>query len=73
MLLERMDKRMIDDEILTQKDIQEILKIGRDKVYKLLKHGDIPSIQIGKSYRVSRKAFEEWLEYSTKHKVQIPM
>lgn len=64
---------MIEDEILTQRDIQNILKIGRDKVYKLLKHGDIPSIQIGKSYRVSRKAFEDWLDYSIRHKVRIPM
>ena len=44
------------------KDIQRILKIGRNNVYKLLKLPTFPSIRIGNKYIIPRKQFEQWVD-----------
>lgn len=36
-------------------DIQKMLKIGRNKVYELLKNGEIKSIRIGNKYIIPKK------------------
>lgn len=48
------------------KDIQKILKIGKNKIYDFLE--DVYSnthffkvIKIGKLYRVPKKSFDDWL------------
>ncbi len=38
------------------------LRIGRSRAYELVADGEIPSIKIGRSIRVSRKELERWLE-----------
>lgn len=48
--------------LLTVKDIQLILKIGRDRAYALFHSSGFPSLKIGKRYYVSEKALEKWLE-----------
>ena len=47
---------------LTPKDVQEILKISRNNVYALFNSEDFPAVRIGKQFRVSEKAFDEYLE-----------
>lgn len=42
-------------------DIQQILKIGRTSVYKLLKSGQIKSKKIGKLYRIPVAYFDEYM------------
>lgn len=41
-------------DILTPEDLMYILDIGRSTVYKLLSCGSIPSIRIGKLYRIPK-------------------
>lgn len=41
-------------------EITRRLEIGRQKVYQMLEAGIIPSIRVGRSYIISRHAFEEW-------------
>ncbi len=43
------------------KDIQEILQIGQVAAYRLIHSGDFPVIAVGRSYRIPRKEFHEWL------------
>ena len=47
--------------MLTVKDLQNILKIGRDKAYGLMHAKSFPSIKIGGRYYVQEQALQEWL------------
>lgn len=47
--------------MLTTKDLQAVLKIGRDKAYALMRSQAFPSIKIGARYYVTKEALEEWL------------
>ena len=42
------------EDILTFKELQEVLKIGRSKTYQLLQSGTIKSIRIGTEYRIPK-------------------
>ena len=42
------------DDVLTSVEFRKILKIGRNKAYELLQNNIIPSIKIGKSYRIPK-------------------
>lgn len=42
------------DDVLTFKEFQQVLKIGRNKAYELLQNNIIPSIRIGNSYRIPK-------------------
>lgn len=47
--------------MLTTKDLQTILKIGRDRAYALMRSKAFPSIKIGARYYVTKEALDEWL------------
>lgn len=51
-------------EIYDIKDVQRILKIGRNNVYKLLKVPTFPVIKIGNKYIIPRAEFEQWVHKS---------
>lgn len=42
------------DDVLTFKELRQVLKIGRNKAYELLQNNIISSIRIGKSYRIPK-------------------
>ena len=39
-------------DVLTFKELKELLGFGKNKVYKLLQNGEIPSTKIGRDYRI---------------------
>lgn len=47
--------------LLTVKELQKLLNIGRDKAYCLMRAKSFPSIKIGGRYYVQEMALEEWL------------
>jgi excisionase family DNA binding protein len=49
-------------EYLKVPEVAEMLRIARNTVYQLVGEGEIPSVRIGRSLRVSRKELERWLE-----------
>lgn len=54
--------------MLTAKDLQAKLKIGRDRAYALMRSKGFPSIKLGGRYYVSEEALERWIkeyEYKT--------
>lgn len=66
---ERIELRSIDDDIakdyhdvLTPKEIQSILGIGRRQTYELLNSGEIQVIRVGRSMRISKRVFLSWLK-----------
>ena len=44
------------DEILSIEDVMEILHIGKNSVYSLLKSNEIRNIRVGKRYIVPKKS-----------------
>jgi excisionase family DNA binding protein len=42
--------------------VAEVLRIARSRAYELVGSGEIPSVRIGRSVRVSRKELDRWLE-----------
>lgn len=47
--------------VYTVKEIREILRIGKNQAYALVKRDDFPAKKIGNDYRIPKKAFEKWL------------
>lgn len=48
--------------VLTVDDLMEVLAIGRNTAYALVRSGQIRSIKVGKIYRIPRDAVEEFLK-----------
>ena len=52
-------------DVLTPRQVMGYLQLGRDSVYQLLSSGALPSVRIGRTYRVPRRSLEQWLEQQT--------
>ena len=48
--------------LLKPQEAQEVLGLGRSRVYEMLATGELPSIRIGHSIRIPVKALDEWIE-----------
>ena len=48
-------------DVLSVTEVQEILGVGRNFTYALLKSGEIPSIRVGKKYRIPKEAVLHYL------------
>lgn len=48
-------------EMLSAKEVSEILKIGYVKTLDLMKYSKIPSIKLGNTYRTSREVLTNWI------------
>lgn len=47
--------------LLTPREVEDALKLGRTKTHQLLRSGELPSLRVGRSIRVSRSALEQWI------------
>lgn len=48
-------------DVLTPEMLMDILKIGRNSTYNLLRSGEIRSVKVGKQYRIPKDALTEYL------------
>ena len=48
-------------DVLSVKQLCEILDIGKNTAYRLLQNGEIKSIKIGKVYKIPKKYLKEFL------------
>lgn len=48
-------------EVITVEELLEILSIGRNSAYRLLKTGEIKSIKIGHTYRIPILSVKEYI------------
>ena len=51
----------IDHEILTVKEVSELLKIHESTVYKMIREGRIPAFKIGSDWRFSTDLIMRWM------------
>ena len=58
-----MKERYISDypDVLTPDEVRQILDIGKNAVYDLLKTGKLQSIKIGKLYRIPKNYLQKFL------------
>ncbi|PJN67774.1 helix-turn-helix domain-containing protein [Bacillus mycoides] len=49
------------DDVVPIEDLMEILDIGRNKAYELLKSGQIKSFKVGKSYRIPKMCIQNYV------------
>lgn len=47
--------------IITIEELQEILNIGRNTAYALLKNGTIPALRVGKKWKIPKDAVLHYL------------
>lgn len=50
---------------LTVKDLSQVLRIGINAAYNLVKSGTIFSVRVGRQYRIPRSAVEKYLDIQT--------
>ena len=49
-------------EYLKVPEVAKVLRIARSRAYELVGSGEIPSVRIGRSVRVSRRELVRWIE-----------
>ncbi len=51
-------------------EVMQMMGVGRDRAYEIIKRKEFPSIQVGRRYLVHKEVFEKWLkgELVTKRK-----
>lgn len=52
----------MEDQWLTRAEAQQILRISDSTMFGLIKHKEIPSIKIGRAYRIRQSALNRYLE-----------
>ncbi len=52
-----------DPLLLTPEEAAEVLRVGRTKIYALMKAGDLRSVHIGRSCRISRAELERYVQH----------
>jgi excisionase family DNA binding protein len=60
-----MNPRALGHEILTVKEICELLQLHQATVYKLAKEGRIPAFRIGSDWRFQKDQIVHWIAEQT--------
>lgn len=58
-----LNKKLLDEygDVLTPKDVRDVLGIGLNKTYELLKGGDIKNFKIGRCRKIPKHCLEEYI------------
>jgi excisionase family DNA binding protein len=51
--------------LLTVRDVEAELQLGRTRTYELLRSGSLPVIRVGRAVRVPRDALRRWVDEHT--------
>jgi len=49
------------DNLLTVKEVAELLRVSTQTLYKMLEQGSIPALRIGNQWRFERQQVTDWL------------
>jgi excisionase family DNA binding protein len=49
------------DSVLTIDELSEYLKISKSTLYKLVQEGKVPGQKVGRHWRFSRRAIDNWI------------
>ncbi|HZT06560.1 MAG TPA: helix-turn-helix domain-containing protein [Chloroflexota bacterium] len=48
--------------LLTVKDVEAELQLGRTRTYELVRSGELPVVRIGRVVRIPRDALRQWID-----------
>lgn len=54
--------------LITPKETQDILGVGRTTLYRILKQDDFPSIRIENKFYVNKLGLQKWIDEKCKNK-----
>ncbi len=57
----KVKQRRYTEDVLTVKEMMDMLAIGKNTAYKLLRDGTIKSFRIGNIYKVLRKSVQDYI------------
>jgi excisionase family DNA binding protein len=60
-----------DHEVLTVKEICDLLQVPPATVYKMVRQGKIPSFRIGSEWRFRKDAILRWMAEKSMHAQQV--
>ena len=66
-----MESHLYDRKLLTVEDVQQVLSIGRTKVFTLIASGELKSIRIGSSRRITSDALGEFINRLVKESESV--
>jgi excisionase family DNA binding protein len=56
----------LDHEILTVKEVGEILRVHPSTLYRLVREGRIPAFRVGTDWRFRKEGIERWMIEQTR-------
>ena len=60
--LAQLERRDMENKILSQQDLYDVLPFGKTKVLQLIKSGELPLVKVGKDYITTFNLLEEWIK-----------
>ncbi|WP_018177296.1 helix-turn-helix domain-containing protein [Jongsikchunia kroppenstedtii] len=51
-------------QFLTVAEVAALMRVSKMTVYRLIKSGELPAVQVGRSFRIHSKAVDDYLETS---------
>ena len=55
------DRPLADVRFLTVAEVASLMRVSKMTVYRLVHHGDLPAVRVGRSFRVPERAVHEYL------------
>ncbi|GAB7192641.1 helix-turn-helix domain-containing protein [Kineococcus sp. NUM-3379] len=55
------DRPLTDVRFLTVAEVASLMRVSKMTVYRLLHHGELPAVRVGRSFRVPEHAVHEYL------------
>ncbi len=64
---------MVNNDLMTTKELSKYLQLDRMTIYKLLKSGDIPANRVGHQWRFFKSDIDEWIRSEKSEPVSIQL
>jgi excisionase family DNA binding protein len=58
------ERRLSEVRFLTVAEVAAVMRVSKMTVYRLVHSGELPAVQIGRSYRVPERAVDDYLRHS---------
>jgi len=64
---------VVNNDLMTTKELSKYLQLDRMTIYKLLKSGDIPANRVGHQWRFFKSDIDEWIRSEKSEPVSIQL
>lgn len=58
------DRQVGDVTFMTVAEVAAMMRVSKMTVYRLVHHGELPAVRVGRSFRVPEKAVHDYLNQS---------